>query len=104
MGWGMHELLEAIKSGMGHMLGEAVTEVLVPVLLLLGLFVLASPIYLLLKFLSPKGRQTSFKQDLLDVVNPRPQSFSELSPGRQEFLRSLDQVDRGVSLFYEYFI
>jgi hypothetical protein len=43
----MQELLETIRSGMGDLLGEAVSEVLVPVLLLLALFVLVTPIYLL---------------------------------------------------------
>jgi len=84
--------------------GELAAGILVPALLLLLLLLLATPIYLVMKRLSPTGRNTTFKQDLLEAFTARPKQFSELPPERQRLLRGLNAFDLGLSTFYEYFL
>ncbi len=99
----MQELLEAIKGALGQIFGEAASKVSIPVLVVLGLVILA-PIFRLLKFLSSRGRPASFSPGMLGAMTAGPQPFSGLPPDSEQFLSALNQVDRGVSLFYEYFL
>lgn len=100
----MQSFLESIWNGIVEALGNVAGEVIVLVLLLLLFAVLATPIYLLMKALSREGRNTTFKQDLLEVLTAQPKRYSELSPERQSYLRGLDSFDRGLSTMYEYFL
>jgi len=57
-------------------LAESVGELLGMTLVAVAFAVLVIPIYLLMKWLSPQGRETTVKQDLLELVRMNQRTFN----------------------------
>ncbi len=72
-----------------ELLGELVSEVLVPALLLVAVVILAMPIYFILKKLS--GRKTTFREDVWEAFIA-PAAMRPPSP----FVKELDNVRSGL--------